>query len=229
MLRRPVDRGLLERATRYGLHPLAGRVLAGRGLPKDVDLDAFLNPSLRDLDPPGRLADIEPAAHRLAAAVIARERIAIQTDYDTDGLGAHAAFLTVLRDGFGHPSGQLDSFVGHRLHEGYGLTHKLAERILQTHPRPALVITADNGSSDEPRIGMLKDVGIDVIVTDHHLIPADGPPPSAYACVNPQRADCGYPDKAIAGGMVAWLLLAATRRILLDVGHLRGTRKIAGR
>ena len=221
VLGRPVDQGLLLRARGYGLHPLAGRVLASRGLAQGVDLDAFLDPSLRDLDPPSRLADIEPAAHRLAAAVIARERIAIQTDYDTDGLGAHAALLTVLRDGFGHPPGRLSSFVGHRLNEGYGLTRKLAERILQTNPRPALVITADNGSSDEPRIRMLKDAGIDVIVTDHHLIPADGPPPSAYACINPQRTDCGYPDKAIAGGMVAWLLLAATRRILLDVGHLR--------
>ena len=219
MQARLVDQRLRLRGTHYGLHPLAARVLASRGLPHDVDLDAFLNPTLRNLDPPSRLADIALAANRLAAAVIGREHIAIQTDYDTDGLGAHAAFLTVLRDGFGHPPERLVSFVGHRLTEGYGLTAAVAERILQTRPRPDLMITADNGSSDEPRIKRLKDAGIDVIVTDHHLIPAEGPPQSAYACVNPQRTDCDYPDKAIAGGMVAWLLLAATRRILLDVEH----------
>ena len=218
-IERPVDDVLLLRAQRFGLHPIAARVMASRGLPSDVDVEAFLNPSLRNLDSPNRLADIGPAAHRLAAAVMGRERIGIQTDYDTDGLGAHAAFLTVLRDGFGHPPGLLDSFVGHRLNEGYGLTGRLAERILKAQHRPDVLITADNGSSDEPRIRLLKDACIDVIVTDHHLIPAEGPPPSAYACVNPQRSDCRYPDKAIAGGMVAWLVLAATRRILMDVEH----------
>ena len=216
---RRTDDGLLLRAERYGLHPLAARVVASRGLPHDVDLDVFLNPILRDLDSPARLSDMEVGAHRLAAAVMGGEHIGIQTDYDTDGLGAHAALLTVLRDGFGHPPGRLDSYVGHRLTEGYGLTERVATRILQSDPRPDVVITADNGSSDEPRIRRLKEAGIDVIVTDHHLIPAEGPPPSAYACINPQRTDCQYPDKAIAGGMVAWLLLAATRRILLDVQH----------
>lgn len=223
---RPVDRRLLMRAERHGLHPLAARVLASRGLPTDVDLDAFLRPSLCRLDPPGRLADMDLAAQRLAAAVIGRERIAIQTDYDTDGLGAHAALLTVLREGFGHPPERLDSFVGHRLKEGYGLTAPLAARVLKTRPRPDVLITADNGSSDEPRIRRLKDAGIDVIVTDHHLIPSEGPPRSAYACVNPQRTDCDYPDKAIAGGMVSWLLLAATCRILKDVGHCAAHKEV---
>lgn len=226
---RPLDRRLLMRAEEHGLHPLAARVLASRGLETEVDLEAFLRPSLCRLDPPGRLADMDLAAQRLAAAVIGRERIGIQTDYDTDGLGAHAALLTVLRDGFGHPPGRLDSFVGHRLKEGYGLTDPLAARILKTRPRPDVLITADNGSCDEPRIRQLKDAGIDVIVTDHHLIPAEGPPRSAYACVNPQRPDCDYPDKAIAGGMVSWLLLAATRRILEDVGHCAARREVLRR
>ena len=226
---RPTDPRLLRRAEQHGLHPLAARVLASRGLPTDLDLDAFLRPSLGRLDPPRRLADMDPAAQRLAAAVIGRERIGIQTDYDTDGLGAHAALLTVLREGFGHPPERLDSFVGHRLKEGYGLSAPLAARILKTRPRPEVLITADNGSSDEPRIRQLKDAGIDVIVTDHHLIPAEGPPRSAYACVNPQRTDCDYPDKAIAGGTVSWLLLAATWRILTDVGHRPARKEVLHR
>ena len=86
-IERPVDDVLLVRAERFGLHPIAARVMASRGLPSDVDVEAFLNPSLRNLDSPNRLADIGLAAHRLAAAVMGRERIGIQTDYDTDGLG----------------------------------------------------------------------------------------------------------------------------------------------
>ena len=82
------------------------------------------------------------------------------------------------------------------------------------------MITADNGSSDELRIARLKAAGIDVIVTDHHGIPAEGIPLSAYACLNPTREDCQFPDPYIAGCMVAWLLMAATRRTMVDAGDL---------
>ncbi len=219
--RRTVDETLEVRAMEACLHPIAARILASRDLPSDLDIGTFLKPTLRALDRPDLLADMDVAANRLAAAIIGHEHIAIQTDYDTDGLGAHAAFLTVLRDVFKHPTDRLMSFVGNRLTEGYGLTDALTDRILSSPTLlPAVLVTADNGSSDEPRIRRLTDAGIDVLVTDHHLIPAEGPPASAYACVNPQRVDCHYPDKAIAGGMVIWLLLAATRRVLINAEYL---------
>jgi len=96
----------------------------------------------------------------------------------------------------------------------------LTQRILAANPRPDVVITADNGSSDEPRIAQLTAAGIDVIVTDHHAIPADGIPPSAYAVLNPTRPDCHYNDRYIAGCMVAWLLMAALRRRMIAEGLL---------
>jgi single-stranded-DNA-specific exonuclease len=214
------DTALEQRALEYGLSPVAARVLANRQLEPGVNLEHFLNTPLSALESPDSLADIDASAHRLAAAVIAGETVAIQTDYDTDGLGAHATFLHALQHVFDHPSERLHSIVGNRLTEGYGLTQPVADRILALEPRPAVLVTADNGSSDEDGIAQLADVGIDVLVTDHHLIPNDEPPPSAYACINPQRKDCGYADKSVAGGMVTWLLLAATRRVLIESGHL---------
>ena len=96
----------------------------------------------------------------------------------------------------------------------------LVERTLALKPFPTLVITADCGSSDEPRIARLKAAGIDVVVSDHHALPLEGPPVSAYACVNPTRDDCTYPDKTIAGCMVAWLLMSLARGVLVEWGAL---------
>lgn len=217
--RRAVDPQLEMRARALGLSPVAARVLGGRRLASALAPEAWLTPSLDQLDGEGGFADIECAAERLAGAILSDEVIGIATDYDMDGLGAHAMFRLALVEMFGHPPERLRSYVGHRLTEGYGLTTALASRILEERPRPALLVSADCGSSDEERIARLAAVGIDVVVTDHHELPEDGPPRSAYACINPQRADCAYPDKAIAGGMVLWLLLRAVRQILCEVGH----------
>lgn len=217
--RRTVDPQLEARARDLGFSPVAARVLGGRRLASAFEPAVWLVPSLDQLDDEGSLADIECAAERLAGAILSEEVIGIATDYDMDGLGAHAVFRLALVEMFGHPPERLRSYVGHRLTEGYGLTAALTSRILDERPRPALLVSADCGSSDEERIARLAAAGIDVIVTDHHELPEDGPPRSAYACINPQRVDCAYPDKAIAGGMVLWLLLRAVRKILCEVGH----------
>lgn len=222
--RRVVDEHIEQRARMLGFSPVVARVLGGRRFASSLDLPTCLAPSLEHLDPEDILADIDLAAQRLAGAILAEEVIGIATDYDMDGLGAHAAFRVAFVEMFGHPPRRLRSYVGHRLTEGYGLTAAMAARILADSPRPTLLVTADSGSGDEPRIAQLKTAGIDVLVTDHHELPAGDPPPSAYACVNPKRTDCAYPDKAIAGGMVLWLLLRAVRKILQDVGHVPAQR-----
>ncbi|WP_428100196.1 single-stranded-DNA-specific exonuclease RecJ [Candidatus Rariloculus sp.] len=220
LVRRARNAAVFQRAIDAGLPPVAARVLAARAVPAGADVREFLAPRLKQLDPPSLLADMQTGSERLAAAVVDAEVIGIQTDYDMDGLGAHATFRRTLGEVFGHPAGKLVSFVGHRLSDGYGLSAPLAQRIASNSPRPQVLVTADCGSADEDRIALLANAGIDVLVTDHHQIPEDGPPRSAYACINPQRRDCLYPDKAIAGGFVIWLLLCATRRLLIDAGHL---------
>ena len=108
--------------------------------------------------------------------------------------------------------------TSHKLTEGYGLSDPVADRILALSPRPSLCITADQGSADEPRIARLRQAGIETVVTDHHAIPADGIPPSAVATVNPGRADSVFPDTAIAGVGVMWLVMSAVRHELVRRG-----------
>jgi single-stranded-DNA-specific exonuclease len=217
--RRTVDREVERLALQSKYDPVVARVLAGRVQSTSRELALALGPTLNDLDDECLLADMEAAAQRLAGAIVSNEVIGIATDYDMDGLGAHAAFRMALVHVFGHPPQRLRSYIGHRLAEGYGLTSAMADRVIADTSRPAVLVTADSGSTDEPRIARLHGEGIDVIVTDHHGMQAEGPPPSAFACINPQREDCKYPDKSIAGGMVLWLLLRAVQRILIDVGH----------
>jgi single-stranded-DNA-specific exonuclease len=220
LVRRSRDELVYRNALAAGVPAVVARVIAGRGLPPDTDIRRFLEAKLADLDPPDSLADLDRAAGRTANAVLAGEVIGIFSDYDVDGESGHATLRTALVEHFGHPAAKLRSYVGHRLNEGYGLAAAVADRILADRPRPTLLITTDNGSSDEKQIARLKAEAIDVAVTDHHSLPIEGPPASAFAVINPQRADCLYPDDAIAGGMVAWLLMCAVRQRLVEAGHL---------
>lgn len=218
--RRTVDSNMEREALRGNYSPAAARVIAARGLTSARPIGRQLTPGLEALDDERLLADIDLAAERVAGAILSREVIGIATDYDMDGLGAHAVLRLALVQVFGHPAQNVRSYIGHRLSEGYGLTSALTARVLTDSHRPAVLVTADCGSTDESTIARLQAAAIDVVVTDHHELPESGPPVAAYACINPKRADCQYPDKAIAGGMVAWLLLKAVRQVLVNAGHL---------
>lgn len=220
---KPFNRDLEQQGLAAGLHPIAARVIASRSLATDVPIVQALFPKLKNLFSPANMADMERAANRLATAIIAGECIGLETDHDCDGQTSHAVLYYNLVHHFKHPKEKIRSYIGNRLTEGYGLSLSVAERILADSPKAQLVITADNGSSDEPRIRLLAEAGIDVIVTDHHEIPVEGLPRSAYACLNPTRSDCDYGDPYIAGCMVAWLLMTATRQKLIAAGHIAST------
>lgn len=217
---RPRDEALYTRARAEGLTELQARVLAGRLHGYAGELAPLVSPSLRHLAHPERLADARRAAERIAQAVVDGEHIGILTDYDVDGITSHVVIRRTLVELFGVPEAKLHSLIGHRIHDGYGISLPLVERTLKLSPRPSLVITADCGSSDEPRIARLKAAGVDVVVSDHHALPLEGPPASAYATVNPTRDDCDYPDPTIAGCMVAWLVMSLARRVLVEWGVL---------
>lgn len=218
-----IDREKQQAALTEGYHPIVAKILAARELPKNCSFSQYLQPKLKDLDHPSKLIGIESAAERVARAIENHEIIGIETDHDCDGQTSHAVLMDAFCRVFKVPKINIRSYIGHRLTEGYGLSESVAKRILQDPKRPTLIITADNGSSDEPRIQQLKAAGIDVIITDHHEIPASGIPKSAFACLNPTRQDCRYGDPYIAGCMVAWLLMAATRRHLIEKGYLTDT------
>lgn len=203
-----------------GLSPLLAHIIACRLADFAGDIQRIVSPGLRYIEHPDLLKDSTRAAERIAAAIIGQERIGILTDYDVDGITSHALIYRALTEYFGFPSDAIHSLIGHRIQDGYGVSEGLIQRILANAIRPELIITADCGSSDEARIARLQEAGIDVIVTDHHALPLEGPPQSAYAVVNPTRPDCRYPDTTIAGCMTAWLLMSQVRSKLIDQGYL---------
>ncbi|MEL7450746.1 MAG: DHH family phosphoesterase [Pseudomonadota bacterium] len=217
---RPQCETTLAAAQRAGFSPLTARLIAGRVESFSGDLRSVVEAGLGNLSDPEGLRDCDGAARRLVRAIAEHEPIGLVTDYDVDGITSHALLLDALIEHFGVPAAQVQGFIGHRLTEGYGLSDPVVDRILAASPVPAVVITADCGSSDEARIARLKAAGVDVIVTDHHGLGEAGPPASAYATVNPVRDDCDYPDGSIAGCMVAWLLMAQVRKCLIADGHL---------
>ncbi|NLW03758.1 MAG: single-stranded-DNA-specific exonuclease RecJ [Pseudomonadaceae bacterium] len=217
---RSVDRVIYQQALTEGVHPLLAKILAGRLNKSSPSISALIEPSLKQLAPPTSLADIQLAVERLKQAVMQGEIIGLLTDYDVDGITSHVVIYRTLTQLLGVPAERIQSLIGHRIEDGYGVSDSLTDRILATNPLPAVIITADCGSSDELRLARLKAAGIDVLVTDHHALPKEGPPASAYAVINPTREDCNYPDKTLAGCGVAWLLMTALRNCMVQEGLL---------
>ena len=215
---RPIEASVFAEARSRGLDPVIARIVAGR-ISDETSLDVVLDPQLQHIAPPSELTDITKAADRLQTAIRDGERIGVLTDYDADGLTSHAVITESLQR-FGVSPENISHWIGHRLEDGYGISETLVDRLLESLPVPQVLISADCGSSDEVQIGRLKDAGVDVIVTDHHRVSDRGPPASAWAVVNPNRADCRYPDKAIAGCMVSWLVMSFLRQRLIDQGVL---------
>jgi single-stranded-DNA-specific exonuclease len=217
---RPVDREVHERARAEGFSDLQAAILAGRMESAIVQTAGSVRnavmPSIRQLDHPDTLPDIDRAVARLVQAVETGETIAVCSDFDADGLSAAVVVSHSLIDVCNVPADQVEVVPTERMIDGYGLTDGYVDRLLQRAQPPTLLVTVDLGSSDAPRIARLRDIGCDCIVTDHHAIPEEGPPAKAVACVNPARADSEFPDTAIAGCHVAWLVMCALRTALED-------------
>jgi len=217
---RSVDRNIYQQALTEGVHPLLAKILAGRISQSSPSVAALIEPRLNQLAAPDSLADIKPAVERLKQAIKQGEVLGVLTDYDVDGITSHVVIYRTLTELLGVPPEKIQSLIGHRIDDGYGVSDSLTDRILAAETQPTVIITADCGSSDEPRIARLKAAGIDVLVTDHHALPASGPPASAFAVINPTRKDCSYPDKTLAGCAVAWLLMSALRNSMVQEGLL---------
>ena len=144
---------------------------------------------------------MKPAVARLRRALEVGEKILIYGDYDVDGTMAAVILLTALR-GLG---GQVEVFIPHRLSDGYGMRAGVVEEAAAKGFR--VVISVDTGIREYEALTRARELGVDCIVTDHHL--PEGHLPPACAILNPQRADCGYPEKLLAGVGVAFKLVQA--------------------
>ncbi len=161
-------------------------ILTARGLTGGAR-DAFLNPSYDAKHDPFLLPDMDKAVERLVQACEAQERITIYGDYDIDGLTATTILLDAFESfGFEH----VEAFIPNRFVEGYGLTVEAVEKIAAAGAQ--LIITVDCGSLSEAEIVRANELGVDVIVTDHHNVAPVQPP--AVAVINPKRLLQDYPD-----------------------------------
>lgn len=188
-------------AAALGIHPPAARVLAARGFRTPEAARNFLQPALDCLHDPMLLRDMPAAIQRLRAAITNGEKILLYGDYDVDG----ATSVVILKKAIELAGGQASFHVPHRLREGYGMRAEVIEQAAAEGVR--LVISVDTGIRAGDVVRRATGLGIDVIVTDHHLPEAELPP--ALAVINPNRPDCSYPDKNLCGAGVAFKMVQA--------------------
>jgi single-stranded-DNA-specific exonuclease len=198
----PCDEGAaLRLASALSLHPTIARLLCLRGLAAPEDASGFLNPSLDQLHDPFRLADMAAAVTRIEAAIARRERLAIHGDYDVDGITS----TVILRRSIEMLGGEVVHFIPERLRDGYGLQPAAIERLHADGVR--LIVSVDCGIRGIDAARRARELGVDLIITDHHE--PDGELPHALAVINPKRLDCSYPDKYLAGVGVALKVVQA--------------------
>jgi len=184
-----------------GVSPVTARLLCIRGLGAPDDARRFLAPRIDDLHDPFRLAGMSIAVDRILGAIGSKDRIAIHGDYDVDGVTS----TVILRRALELLGADVVHFIPERFRDGYGLQPATIDRLQQDGVR--LIISVDCGIRAEEAATRARELGIDLIITDHHEPGAELP--QAVAVINPKRHDCTYPDKNLAGVGVALKLVQA--------------------
>lgn len=208
ILNREFDLEAARRLHEEGYLPPVARALSARGI-RDA---SELAQDWKSMLPPAMLEGTREAAERLALARERGERVTVVADYDCDGATACAVAIR----GLGMMGVKADYFVPHRVHHGYGLSCAVVDLLAARTPRPDVLLTVDNGVSSTEAVRHAAELGIDVIVTDHHLPGAELPP--AVCIVNPNLADSAFPSKALAGVGVMYYVLLALRALLRERG-----------
>ena len=195
-------------AARFDISPVTARIIRNRDIEDEAAFDRYLNGSLEDLYSPGLLPDMEEAVRRIRRAVKEKRRLRIVGDYDIDGVCATA----VLYKGFARIGADADYVIPERIRDGYGINEQIIEEAAADGIET--LVTCDNGIAAISQIARAKELGLEVIITDHHDIQTDGETgadlmPPADAIVNPKRRDSRYPWPEICGAMVAFKLIGA--------------------
>ncbi len=188
-------------AQALGVSAVTARLLAIRGITDPDEASRFMNPTLDQLFDPFRLAGLECAADRLLLAITRRERIAVHGDYDVDGITS----TVILRRALELLGADVGHFIPERLTDGYGLQPGTIDRLHEEGVK--LIVSVDCGIRAPEAARRARQLGVDLIITDHHE--PDDELPDACAVVNPKRHDCTYPDKNLAGVGVALKLVQA--------------------
>jgi single-stranded-DNA-specific exonuclease len=206
-------------ADALGVDPVVARLLWQRGLTDPAAAHAFLHPSLDQLHDPSLLTGVAAATERLMGAIARGERIAVHGDYDVDGVTS----TVIVRRALEMLGGSVGHFVPERIRDGYGLNLPAIERLHAEGVR--VIVSVDCGIRGAEAARRARELGVDLIITDHHE--PDDTLPDALAVINPKRSDCPYPDKHLAGVGVALKLVQAVCRAAGREQWLPGFLKLA--
>ncbi len=209
-------------AEKYGITPVLARIIRNRDITQDCDIRRFLEGNLADLHDPFLMKGMEQAVELLLSRIEAGLPVRVIGDYDVDGICSTYILVRGLR----FLGARVDRVIPHRIRDGYGLNDTLIEEAgadgIDT------IITCDNGIAAAPQIALGKELGMTIIVTDHHEVPFEGEGqerryllPPADVVIDPKQPLCGYPFKQICGGVVAYKLIQA---LLMKAGKEKEER-----
>jgi single-stranded-DNA-specific exonuclease len=185
------------------LPQVLAELLVARGITQPSEAFAFLNPEIAHLNDPFLMLGMDAAVARLEQAIAAREPVLLYGDYDVDGTTA----VVLLKTAIEMLGGVARFHVPHRLLEGYGLQSSVLEAAYAEGAR--LVITVDTGMRAFAQAETARCLGLDLIITDHHLLAAGDSVPPALAILNPNQPACAYPEKSLCGAAIAMKLAQA--------------------
>ena len=189
----------LALASEAGVSPFAAQMLINRGIETAVEARTYLYPTFDELHSPFKLADMDKAVDRIHTAISRGEKICVYGDYDIDGTTATALLLHTFRE-IDVPA---DYYIPSRFDEGYGLSEGTIKKIHKEN-KAQLIITVDCGINSVNEVALANQLGIDVIITDHHQPEAEQPP--AYALISPKVPGNAYPYTELAGVGLAFKL-----------------------
>ena len=189
----------LALASEVGVSPFAAQLLINRRIRTAAEAHAYLHPTFDELHSPFKLADMDKAVERIHQAIQRGEKICVYGDYDADGTTATALLLNTFR----HIDVPADYYIPNRFDEGYGLSEETINKIHQ-NSNAKLLITVDCGVTSVKEVALANELGMDVIVTDHHQPTAEQPP--AYALISPKVPGNEYPYTELAGVGLAFKL-----------------------
>ncbi|HOB87012.1 MAG TPA: single-stranded-DNA-specific exonuclease RecJ [Bacillota bacterium] len=198
----PADPAVEMLAGALDIPPALARVLVNRGLTSVKEARDFLHPSREQLLSPWLMKGMEAAVDRLLRALDQGEPVVVYGDYDADGITATAILVETLT-GLG---GEVDFYLPSRFEEGYGLHREALSRIREERGK-ALLVTVDCGINAVEEAAFAREIGLDLVITDHHQ-PLGEPPPAA-ALINPLQEGCPYPCKHLSGAGIAFKIAAA--------------------
>lgn len=195
---------------KYGIDPVIARIIRNRDITGDEAIEEYLNGTLADIPSWKLLKDIDKAVEIIYGKIDAGTKMRIIGDYDIDGVTA----TYILLKGFKRLGANVDTYIPDRVADGYGIHDHLIKKAMEDGIDT--IVTCDNGISASSQITYAKELGMTVVVTDHHEVPFTDTEegrtyilPPADAIINPKQADCTYPNKNICGAVVAMKLVFA--------------------